>query len=120
MPWAAAFTSSMLIPTRTFSQKSTGEWTPNAITWSSIAPTPCRIVPATEREIESIWGEALKVDAIAWLAPSVVLPPQVLTSDSGEQTPVQVDGVTYMVVKVRDLAHMVKLKAVALRRFTHG
>ena len=123
MPRAAAMTSSMKIPTfgaGRFTQAATGEWLPAAITWTTIASTPCRIFPASERAVQAIWGEGLQVDCIAWVLDSVTLPPQVLTADSGAQTPVQVDGVEYLVIRVRDVSNMKKLKEIYLRRFTHG
>lgn len=120
MPWAATFSSTIKIFSRAFTQKPTGEWVPPTINWSTIVGVPCRIFPATEREIKAIWGEALQVDAIVWVDPSVTLPVEVLTSGSGAAVPVQVDGITYMAVRSRDLAHMTKMKAIGLRRYTHG
>lgn len=121
MPWAAAMTSTLKVSSRAFTQKATGEWVPPTVNWSTIVGVPCRIFPATEREIQNTWGEVLQVDAICWVNPAdVSLPVEVLTSGSGVAVPVQVDGITYMAIRARDLAHLRKLKAIALRRFTHG
>lgn len=120
MPWAATMTSALKIPARTFTQLSTGEFDPNSIDWTTIVSVPCRVFPVSEQSIQAIWGQTLQVDAGAWIAPDVVLPPAVLSADSGSKTPVQIDGIQYMVLKVVDLGHLGKMKAVALRRFSHG
>lgn len=127
MPRAAAMTSTIKVSSLGFTQLPTGEWKPPTnINWSAITGVACRVFPATEREIRNIWGEALEVDAIAWVLPgTVLLPAQVLTGGSGVAVPCQVTdasghAVQYMAVRARDMANMYRLVAIALRRFTHG
>ena len=121
MPRAAKMTSIIKVAPAAFTQAATGEWKPSAVSWASIVGVACRVFPATEREIQNVWGEALQIDAIAWVLPGTVsLPAQVLTGGSGVAVPCQVDGIEYMAVRARDMANFGKLVAIALRRFSHG
>jgi hypothetical protein len=114
MPWAAAMTSTMLVGVKTTTQQPTGEWVA-AWSYAGAASVPCRIYDGDAKSLAAQWGQELKVDLVALVPPDAPLSPERIGAGSGERRQVRVDGVAYLVLDVRDLAHMNKLKAVALQ-----
>jgi hypothetical protein len=114
MPWAAAMTSSMLIGVKSATQQPTGEWVA-AWSYSGAIGVPCRIYDGDARSVAAQWGQELQVDLVALVSAGTAPSPARIGGDAGERQQVQIDGIAYQVLDVRDLAHMGKLKAVALR-----
>ena len=114
MPWAAAMTSTLLVGVKSTTQQPTGEWVA-AWSYTGAASVPCRIYDGDAKSLAAQWGQELKVDLVALVPPSTPLSPARIGGGVGERQQVQVDGVAYLVLDVRDLAHMGKLKAVALQ-----
>lgn len=114
MPWAATMTSSMLIGAKSTTQQPTGEWVA-AWSYAGAASVPCRIYDGDAKSLAAQWGQELQIDLVALVPAGTALSPARIGGDSGERQQVQIDGMAYQVLDVRDLAHMGKLKAVALR-----
>lgn len=116
MPWQAAFTSTLLIPVKSITDQPTGEIEPDW-DYSASEPIPCRIFDNSAVASQRFWGQDLRVDATAWVDISVDLPPLVLAGEPSDAQQVKVDGVKFMALRSRDLAHRGKIKAIALRRY---
>ena len=114
MPWAAAMTNTLLVGVKSTTQQPTGEW---VAAWSYVgaASVPCRIYDGDAKSLAAEWGQELKVDLVALVPATTPISPSRIGVDSGERQQVQVDGIAYLVLDVRDLGHMEKLKAVALQ-----
>jgi hypothetical protein len=107
-------TSSMLIGVKSTTQQPTGEWVA-AWSYAGAASVPCRIYDSDAKSLAAQWGQELQVDLVALVPAGTALSPARIGGDAGERQQVRIDGMAYQVLDVRDLAHMGKLKAVALR-----
>lgn len=116
MPLGAMFTSTLLIGTKSMTQQPTLEWSPT-FDYSSAAPIACRIYDRAARSNINDFGQTVEIDAIALVPASVSLGPLVLGASDGERQQIQIDGVLYEVLAVRDLGHVGRVKEIELKRW---
>ena len=116
MPLGAMLNSTMLIGTKLMTQQATGEWTPS-FDYSAATPIACRLYDRAARSNTNPFGQTLEVDAVALVPASVSLQPLVLGATDGERQQVQIDGVLYEVLVVRDLGHVGRVKEIELKRW---
>lgn len=116
MPLGAMLTSTLLIGTKSMTQLPTGEWSP-AFDYSAAAPIACRLYDRAARSNINDFGQTLDIDAVALVPGSVLLDPLVLGASDGERQQVQIDGVLYEVLAVRDLGHVGRVKEIELKRW---
>ncbi|MGH7193627.1 MAG: hypothetical protein ACREJM_08860 [Candidatus Saccharimonadales bacterium] len=116
MPLGAMMTSTLLIGIKSVTQQPTGEWTPS-FDYSGATPIACRLYDRAARSNVNRYGQTLEIDAVALVSASVALDPLVLGTADGERQQVQVDGVAYEVLCVRDLGHLGRVKEIELKRW---
>lgn len=117
MPLGAMLTSTLLIGQKTMTQQPTGEWSPS-FSYTSATPIACRLYDRAARSNTNAFGQTLEVDAVALVPASASLDPLVLGTSDGERQQVQIDGVLYEVLAVRDLGHVGRVKEIELKRWT--
>jgi hypothetical protein len=116
MPLGAMMTSTLLIGVKSMTRQPTGEWTP-VFDYSAALPIACRLYDRAARANTNAFGQTLAIDAVALVSGSVSLEPLVLGTADGERRQVQIDGVLYEVLAVRDLGHVGRVKEIALKRW---
>lgn len=116
MPLGAMMTSTLLIGVKSVTQQPAGEWTPS-FDYSSATPIACRLYDRAARSNVNRYGQTLEIDAVALVSAMVSLDPLVLGTADGERQQVQVDGVAYEVLSVRDLGHLGRVKEIELKRW---
>jgi hypothetical protein len=116
MPLGAMLNSTLLIGTKSMTQQPTGEWSPS-YDYSNATPIACRLYDRAARSNANAFGQTLEVDAVALVPASVSLNPLVLGASDGERQQVQVDGLLYEVLAVRDLGHVGRVKEIELKRW---
>ena len=117
MPLGAMLTSTLLIGTKSMTQQPTSEWSPS-FDYSSATPIACRLYDRAARSNVNDYGQTLEVDAVALVSANVALNPLALGTTDGERQQVQIDGVPYEVLAVRDLGHVGRVKEIELKRWT--
>jgi hypothetical protein len=108
--------STLLIGQKSVTQQPTGEWSPS-FDYSSATPIACRLYDRAARSNTNAFGQTLEIDAVALVSAGVVLDPLVLGASDGERQQVQIDGVFYEVLAVRDLGHIGRVKEIELKRW---
>jgi hypothetical protein len=116
MPLGAMLNSTLLIGQKSMTQQPTGEWSPS-FDYSSATPIACRLYDRAARSNTNAFGQTLEIDAVALVSAGVVLDPLVLGASDGERQQVQIDGVFYEVLAVRDLGHIGRVKEIELKRW---
>jgi len=116
MPLGAMLTSTLLIGQKSVAQQPTGEWSPS-FDYSSATPIACRLYDRAARSNINAFGQTLEIDAVALVPASVSLNPLVLGATDGERQQVQIDGLLYEVLAVRDLGHIGRVKEIELKRW---
>jgi hypothetical protein len=116
MPLGAMLTSTLLIGQKTMTQQPTGEWSPT-FNYTSATPIACRLCDRAARPNTNAFGQTLEVDAVALVPAYVSLDPLVLGGSDGERQQVQIDGLLYEVLAVRDLGHVGRVKEIELERW---
>jgi hypothetical protein len=116
MPLGAMLTSTLLIGQKSMTQQPTGEWSPS-FDYSSATPIACRLYDRAARSNTNAFGQTLEIDAVALVPGSVSLAPLVLGASDGERQQVQIDGVLYEVLAVRDLGHVGRVKEIELKKW---
>jgi hypothetical protein len=116
MPLGAMLNSTLLIGRKSMTQQPTGEWSPT-FDYSDATPIACRLYDHAARSNTNPFGQTLEVDAVALVPATVSLDPLVLGTSDGERRQVQIDGVLYEVLAVRDLGHVGRVKEVELKRW---
>ena len=109
-------TSTLLIGQKSVAQQPTGEWSPS-FDYSSATPIACRLYDRAARSNINAFGQTLEIDAVALVPASVSLNPLVLGATDGERQQVQIDGLLYEVLAVRDLGHIGRVKEIELKRW---
>ena len=117
MPLGAMLNSTLLIGQKSVAQQPTGEWSPS-FDYSHATPIACRLYDRAARSNVNSFGQTLEVDAVALVPASVSLDPLVLGAADGERQQVQIDGLLYEVLAVRDLGHVGRVKEIELKRWT--
>jgi hypothetical protein len=117
MPLGAMLNSTLLIGIKSVTQQPTGEWSPS-FSYTGATPITCRLYDRAARSNINAFGQTLEVDAVALVPASVSLEPLVLGTADGERQQVQIDGVLYEVLAVRDLGHVGRVKEIELKRWT--
>jgi hypothetical protein len=116
MPLGAMLTSTLLIGQKSMTQQPTSEWSP-AFDYSSATPIACRLYDQAARPNTNAFGQTLDIDAVALVSAGVSLNPLALGATDGERQQVQIDGVLYEVLAVRDLGHVGRVKEIELKRW---
>ena len=117
MPLGAMLSSTLLIGQKSVAQQPTGEWSPS-FDYSTATPVACRLYDRAARSNTNAFGQTLEVDAVALVPATVSLNPIVLGAPDGERQQVQIDGVLYEVLAVRELGHVGRVKEIELKRWT--